>query len=64
MSKKKGRRQIHFFSWDDRKEGLLERERLKLRGDFIDEVNKLRGKIAFQIDMLVRAFWKAKGEGS
>ena len=50
-SKKKGKRQ----SWEDRKEALLERERLKLRADFINEVNKLRGKIDFQIDRLVRA---------
>ena len=55
-SKKKGKRQ----SWADRKEALLERERLKLKADFIDEVNKLRGKIAFQIDMLVRAFLEAE----
>ena len=47
-------------SWEDRKEALLERERLKLKADFIDEVNKLRGKIAFQIDMLVRAFLEAE----
>ena len=50
-SKKKGKRQ----SWEDRKEALLERERLKLRADFVNEVNKLRRRMEFQIDVLVSA---------
>ena len=50
-SKKKGKRQ----SWEDRKEALLERARLKLRADFVNEVNKLRHRIELQIDMLLRA---------
>ena len=42
-------------SWEDRKEALLERERLKLRADFINEIDKLRRRMEFQIDILVNA---------